>query len=71
MTVHPHEPTPITEASPTTETTPITKAKRERPGIALPATLLAIAMMLGLGITAFSGGRWSPNTETVTVGQSR
>jgi hypothetical protein len=58
MNVHPHEPqdhVPIT-ASP---------VRRRRSDLAIPVTLLAFAVILGIGITAFLN---TPLVEPSTVG---
>jgi len=56
MSVHPHEPVPITRS-------PI--HGRRKSDVAIPVTLLAMAVILGIGITSFSS---SPVLEPSTVG---
>jgi hypothetical protein len=45
MSVHPHEPVPITDS-------PV--RRRRKSDLAIPIGLLATVVMLGLGITVFS-----------------
>jgi hypothetical protein len=57
MTIHPQEHVPITKAPP------------RKSDVAIPLALLAVAVMLGLGITAFSSTPYIASVAPTTVGQ--
>ena len=60
MSIHPQEHVPITQSS----------KRTRRPDLALPLALLTLAIMIGIGVTAFSG---MPNRfaeAPTTVGQA-
>ena len=57
MSIHPQEHAPITQSP-----------KQRRSDIAAPISLLAVAVMLGIGITAFSSTPWMSHEQASTVG---
>jgi hypothetical protein len=60
MTIHPNDnPTPITRS----------QFKRRASEMAIASTLLAVAVMLGIGITAFSSLPSGSVTQVTTAGQ--
>jgi hypothetical protein len=57
MTIHPHQKVPITHARP--------RSSRA----AAPLALLALAVMLGIGVIAFSSIPQTAGVQVTTVGQ--
>ena len=59
MTIHPHKPVAITQSP-----------KRRRSDLVGPVALLAVAVMLGIGITAFASTPHVADVRSTTVGQT-